>query len=165
MEYIPGLDLDSVCLTKKIAEDVREGLLKMNNLSIAHDDVKAKNIMVCNERVVWIDFSSSRTLPHIHGRAYERSLIQINPWLNQCFFILSHVRARYLTGPVIFSTLLTGPKLPINKGVCVVDAELLPSIDGPYLYLFRPELHPSQACKVILETSGTPSESSAGATQ
>ena len=59
MEYIPGLDLDSVCLTKKIAEDVREGLLKMNNLSIAHNDIKAKNIMVCNERVVWIDFSSS----------------------------------------------------------------------------------------------------------
>lgn len=100
------LDLDSVCL------------LKMNDLSIAHDDVKAKNIMVCNERVVWIDFSSSRTLPHIHGRVYELSFITDKSMAESMFFILSHIRARYLTGPVIFSTLLTGLKLPINKGLC-----------------------------------------------
>lgn len=111
MGYIPGLDLDSVCLTKKIAEDVREGLLKMNNLSIVHNDVKAKNIMVCDERVVWIDFSASLTLPHIHGRKYEESLIGDKEMVESMFFILSHVRARYLTGPVRFSTLLTGTKV------------------------------------------------------
>lgn len=145
MEYIPGLDLDSVCLTK-------------------NNDVKAKNIMVCNERVVWIELSSSITLPHILGRGYDRSLIKDKSMVESVFFILSHVRARYFTGPFRFSTILTGPKLPINKVVCIVNAELLPSIsssdfrDEPYQYLFRPELNYGHACKVILETVGAPSE-------
>lgn len=116
----------------------------MNNLSIAYNDVKASNTMVCDEPVVWIDFSASQTLPHINGRRYARSLSVDRQAIEVMFLILAHVRERSqaLSGV----RLLTRSQLPINKGVSVADANLLPLIsssditDGPYQYLFRPDL-------------------------
>ncbi|PYI31876.1 hypothetical protein BP00DRAFT_435746 [Aspergillus indologenus CBS 114.80] len=67
IEYVPNMkQIELKNYTKERAETLRDTLFEMNQMKILHGDIYPRNMMVClggQERVLWIDFDVSRTLP------------------------------------------------------------------------------------------------------
>jgi serine/threonine protein kinase len=102
-EWVDGKMLSQVQINPEIANQIRAALKGLHQLSIAHGDIRAANILVNNDRVYLIDLNSSLVLPH--AKVSEPKL--------------KEVQANELRDLEIGFALLS--QVPVNQHVCVAD--------------------------------------------
>lgn len=103
-EWVEGQPISTVCITSQIVDQLRASHEALHHAGIAHNDLRANNILVeaqdVNPKAYLIDLSASITLPHVKFPPQDLNKLQQDDIrnLDVGFALLSQI--------------------PINQGLC-----------------------------------------------